>query len=485
MLERVETLQVNYTPLKRWNRCFGELDWTILCKLGMLILAMPYVSVVVINPTVKQLWSASDALCSGYLDFVFTTDVAYNANWAKIPESNSTDGSRPWQRPEEEIESLRFNEKLLDRVLAWPSASYQCPAQACNVSNADGNLSITNIPDCCWVVESQWRSTNEGMLSLRNLGSMGVSDFSESFHPDCAEFENGMDEYPEPSPTPEPTLEPTPPPTPSPYPSPARTPTYTPEPPPPLPPRSAGYSKVRVYTSFTDAVFYAVPDAQPCSSACTDPYKPWCRNGTCVTPTCNDALPYCDFTNLAGQAARMFCPSTCGCDQPGPPLMSKLVSSGCPTSCKTSANYKSANSIVPCNDTAPTNSNTDPSTNAGYWQRMRLRDLQEYVTLWPALAIDSATMQERAKRNSEDLMRLGCAAYVNKMSSEIDAGGPRQAFSIERICGSLSPITGTERGPFNAPITGLQYLCPVSCKCSKSNTWGCPTQYTGAPAGDI
>ena len=309
---------MNYTPLKRWNRCFGELDWTTLCKLGMLILAMPYVSVVVINPTVKQLWSASDALCSGYLDFVFTTDVAYNANWAKIPETNATDGSRPWQRPEEEIESLRFNERLLDRVLAWPSASYQCPAQACNVSNADGNLSITNIPDCCWVAGSQWRNTNEGMLSLRNLGSMGVSDFSETFHPDCAQFENGMEE-----PATPPTPPPTPPPgstsPPSPIPSPTPTSTWIP------PPQSQGYSKVRVYTSFTDAVFYAVPDAQPCSPACTDPYKPWCRNGACVTPTCKDARPYCNLTNLAGQAARMFCPSKCVCDSPGPrDLMSKL-----------------------------------------------------------------------------------------------------------------------------------------------------------------
>ena len=129
---------------------------------------------------------------------------------------------------------------------------------------------------------------------------------------------------------------------------------------------------------------------------------------------------------------------------------------------------------MPCSDTQLTiSTNTDADTEA--FQRERLRDFQEYATQWRALATDSATMQERAKRNSEDLIRLGCAAYVNKLTRP-PRGSTDPTYSIGRVCGSLSPITGTERGPFNAPIMGLQYLCPVSCKCSKSNSWGCPTQ---------
>merc|ERR1712166_374002 len=115
-------------------KCFGHMDFLSVCKLGSIVLAMPLIATFVIAPSVQQLWNTSDALCSGYTDFVFTLDVTRATNWAKMPASNATDygsqNQRPWLRPQSELDDLQFNERVIDEVLQWPNGSHDCPKAA-------------------------------------------------------------------------------------------------------------------------------------------------------------------------------------------------------------------------------------------------------------------------------------------------------------------------------------------------------------------
>ena len=421
-LDEVESLQMKFTK----SKYFGRADCLSVGKFVIIMLAIPIIMIMVIDPTVQQLWEASDALCSGYTDFAFTVDVRHATNWAKVPPSNATDGSRKWRRPESELDVLKFNERVIDEVLAWPSADYQCPKANCTTNLTDPvnistfNLSRTHKPACCWVAEGKWSSLNDGMMSLSNVGKMSVSEYTESFFGDCDERSAGMHVG------------------------------------------DQKYEAVRNYYTFVDAARdhdaagnnTVHPNSSgvymDCSPACSDPYRPWCRNGTCVTPTCHDVLPYCYETSHVGIVARMLCPAECGCDTPISTQMSTLASSGCPTRCRHTPEYIE-DMNRPCEDVAK----TDPR-------------LQLYASELPKLATGTTTMIDYAEWWANMLREKGCEA-VNSLKNEY-------GFELWRICGMLSNETQREIGPFNAEVRGLQYICPDACKCSASDSYGCPTQ---------
>ena len=430
-LEQLESLQLNgHMDFK----CFGHMDFLSVCKLGIIVVAMPLIATFVIEPSVQQLWNTSDALCSGYTDFVFTLDVQRATNWAKVPESNATNhgsqNQRPWLRPQSELDDLQFNERVIDEVLQWPNGSHDCPKAACvvadplRVSGGLQGVSSADIPKCCWVAEGQWRSIDEGTLSLNNIGAMSVAEYTESFHPDCSQPDTGMN------------LE------------------------------SQRFMFVRNYYTFADAAKEAaagisyskngIITLDTCSPTCSDPYKPWCRNGTCVTPTCDiDVLPYCDLTSRAGQNARMLCPEACGCDNPVSGQMSTLIASGCAPYCQHTQWYRDADTR-PCTDMTP----NDP-------------ELIRYATEWPKLATDSTKMFEFASNAARMLISGGCQAYVDEYLDMYN-------YELWRICGMSSPTTLRELGPFNTPVRGLSYFCPQACQCpqkwDQQNSWGCPGQ---------
>ena len=78
-----------------------------------------------------------------------------------------------------------------------------------------------------------------------------------------------------------------------------------------------------------------------CKTACTDPFRPLCRNGVCAPVSCKlDAKPHCNEDTTAGLYARLLCSQTCGCHLPDSSLVYSLRKYGCPPSCRDVPEYR-------------------------------------------------------------------------------------------------------------------------------------------------
>ena len=169
----------------------------------------------------------------------------------------------------------------------------------------------------------------------------------------------------------------------------------------------------------------------------------------CVTPTCDDVRPYCNFSSRLGQIARISCPATCGCQNPGSGQMSSLATSGCPASCAFHPTYEYYNNLTECKDMAANDT-----------------ALMQYADEWLNYSdTGNFKMLQLGNMAADFTSKYGCA-WISQWPSQF----------LASKCGTLSKTTGREIGPFNAPIRGLQYYCPVSCECSLENSWGCPQQ---------
>ena len=85
-----------------------------------------------------------------------------------------------------------------------------------------------------------------------------------------------------------------------------------------------------VFPSFGDKVH----GDDSCDPPCGDRFRPICRAGKCVSPTCSDAKEFCEKTSGAGERARLWCPVTCGCNKALSPLVKIGKNEGCAPSCR-------------------------------------------------------------------------------------------------------------------------------------------------------
>ena len=114
--------------------------------------------------------------------------------------------------------------------------------------------------------------------------------------------------------------------------------------------KSIGETAARLGVGFVDAV---KGGDRTCSSGCADAFNSLCKNGVCVTPSCEDARPHCQSDTTAGLYARMLCPVTCGCKDPYSPLVLCGTNFGCGSSCRDQPEYKRILKDLPCEDAAP------------------------------------------------------------------------------------------------------------------------------------
>ena len=425
-------------PQSRGGRYLGHLDLRTISKLLLMSVAMPIICTFVVIPTTDQLWSASDALCAGAHDFVVTLDPAGAAAWSEVPVSQEVgnDTSRQWYRPASDEGGLLWAERLIDKVIQRPHSAV-CPPELClGCKNDDctAAISITDeeVSDCCWAARNRFPHVEDGSPSLKSLNTWSIPVYSEFFYgrtiertidgreivfnPECSDTMGGQLSY-------------------------ARSMEYT-------------------CMSFTDAVTvsHRVKGTEhllsTCAPSCSDPYKPFCRNGTCVTPTCaTDLISYCSQQSAAGVAARMYCPISCKCDQPDSTNLLRLPTSGCPVHCTSSAAYTTTLTSKACSD-EPANS----------------QHLADYANEWRVQTTGQLSILEvYANQFAPHLPALGCAEWVSSMMTRFSD------ITTQELCGG-KPEFGDETGPLRAPITPLSFWCPVACKCALNNSiTGCPT----------
>ena len=375
--------------------------------------------------------------------------------------SNTTKDTRQWYRPASEQGDLRWAERLIDKVIqrphsavcgadpskfpslppspspspspsssSSPSPSPSPSSSACFTDSDNPEISITDaaIPDCCWAALNQYPNAEGGSLSLKSLNAWSIPVYADFFFSDCD------DEM--------------------------------------APLHYGSYTSSMEYMTFTDAVTlsHRVKDTthllSTCSPACSDPYRPFCRNGTCVTPDCKtDAISYCRQESGAGVVARMYCPKTCECDEPDSTNLLRLPISGCPVGCRSSPYYTTTLASKACSD-EPANS----------------QHLYDYAEEWRVQATGQITSVEvHMLRKSSLLPQLGCAGYVHSLTTGINSEDPNSIYSILEVCGG-TPEHGEGTGPFAAPIAPLSFWCPVACKCAPNNPMpGCPTACLTSP----
>ena len=70
-----------------------------------------------------------------------------------------------------------------------------------------------------------------------------------------------------------------------------------------------------MYASVAEALNAKNGDSETaeCPEACNDWFRPVCLNGSCVSPTCTDLMPFCSVDSVQGRVARLWCPVLCGC----------------------------------------------------------------------------------------------------------------------------------------------------------------------------
>ena len=175
----------------------------------------------------------------------------------------------------------------------------------------------------------------------------------------------------------------------------------------------------------------AVGDAvsrDACGGSCP-PSKPFCdaASGSCKAPSCSDVARYCHDNDDIGLRARLFCPRTCGCDDPRSSLVLANPNQGCGRNCARSGLYMERLQKLPCEDALY----NDTAYNAflDNWEAVGWTWPQDFAARAVKLSIE---------------LRWGCWVL------------PWLELGAANLC--------VEGGAY-WPIRPLSYFCPETCGC--------------------
>ena len=201
-----------------------------------------------------------------------------------------------------------------------------------------------------------------------------------------------------------------------------------------------------VHSIFFTFAAYAPGKTETCPSGCPSPYKPFCKQGRCVTPSCADAAPYCHRPDtLDGVLARMFCPVTCGCNLARSPLHFSRTDSGCAKACQAKRSAKVAK--LPC---------TDVGLGSPNFTAFVDNFINDRKDILQAQGLISILTKVRAK---------GCRALnqtnVRELTRQGRMNAPKGlARGVTYLCfGDPANAIGQQ--------DGLAVFCPVACACSR------------------
>lgn len=400
---------------------------------GSVLLLLLVLVPLVIRPRITQLQEASDALCAGELNFVVTHTADLSMMWADSSKSSQSPTPRPWHRPESELMALDMNALAINALLDGYDDPEKCfkekvkksqlQSDKCSYGDADSvasgsvqhllNYSAPNwgVPDCCWAYQLHAPSISAGPFSLASYERMSIDDATIVGNRACIDYLND-------------------------------------------------YSMVafRGMDSFAKAVHSIRKGGKPhetynlsrCEAGCFDRYRPLCREGQCVSPSCSDAAEFCNQDSAAGQISREYCPDTCGCFNARADQPLNAANQGCGPIC--AARYmeeQSTNTRLKCTDTP-----------IGNEMNRYTRSLDKASLAWPG------TQRYYTAQISQHLKRSGCSILL----ALAGFGVP-----LTTICGDL--FGDSVRGFMQLPITPLAALCPVSCGCVAHPTiFGCPAK---------
>ena len=233
----------------------------------------------------------------GELNFVYSTGTDGLAYWAET--ENSVAAGRPWNFPISELGDIPFAGKLANLLIRGEGQTGCRDGLDSSRSRCSGrqrNLSLPEWgqPDCCWTEDKR----QDGVMTLQRMEGFSIDQAGDGLQQqNCEDL---LD-----------------------------------------PERWIGTEKTHtegLFAGFADIV----NNYSTCPGGCLDRFRPLCKEGQCVTPTCADAAKFCHAFSMAGQSARMFCPITCGCDDPLSPLIQNGENWGCPPSCRTTCKNRSA-----------------------------------------------------------------------------------------------------------------------------------------------
>ena len=185
---------------------------------------------------------------------------------------------------------------------------------------------------------------------------------------------------------------------------------------------------------------------ESCPGGCPDRFKPMCRKGTCLAPSCTFYAEACHEEGIQGIRARHFCGATCGCGT----YNSFVKQNGCPPACTMSANRVLA--AAPCTDAPPNSSSLMDYLNA----------------LVPTISRRGVVFKKQCNNEAcpfrDAMHKHGCQALLIK--------GINDSLPARFFCQKEAP----------ASFRSGARLCPVACQC-RSGEPGCPPSCPASQLG--
>ena len=310
-----------------------DLDVSVAVKLAVVLTLLVMTIPVFILPQLDLLKEAGDALCGalaccgvplclsacmcvsgsyvkfgsgGQTDFAVGVGKDGVAWWVKTDVSNATQSKWEWQQSNAELGSTPFSSQLANQMLLakkLPEDSEDCWNETSSFNFSA--LSFASYPERCWTINSnQYNIDNLERLLTRSLTKLSSEwQYSNQLCMDVLQSEY-FDKW--------------------------------------------GYEYVPLIAA---AVADTLSNSEPrfsiamCPGGCTDALKPLCDNGQCVTPRCSHLRLQCGEETRRGNAARLFCPASCGC---GNAFSGLTYQYGCPSGCL--AKHKEQIAARPCTD---------------------------------------------------------------------------------------------------------------------------------------
>jgi len=400
VVDKSEELEL--PPVKAWK---GLSMHAVGHGLSVLIL-MAVTLIVYLWPQDEKLLYAIDAICGGNTDFGYAVDAAGFPAWASSPPvPGSSSSGRPWrQASQEQQTNMPSVGVLLDKGVL---RNLTCDNVTC--WNQAGSTALSD-NDCCWVSDAKVPFIKGSPFSLQTYSSDVVATANLfKINPYCLDqFDNKDYRY-------------------------------------------------NQWLSFTGA---SNNDATKCDAnmGCPDRFKPFCRDTTCVAPTCKqDVKPFCEKSTLVGTRARMFCPSLCGC---GDPNSTNILATGCAPACTTNYFYTTALDTMPCDDMWSWESVGNTGVEAATSRRRFWRTAKYAADIAALASMVSSSHRSSIMVATDKMNQMGCDA-VNYMN---------WYYGVQ-LCDF-----GWNRG---LPFKGLKVICPIACGCENSyfpypRPAGCP-----------
>ena len=427
----------------RWAQCWGvRLDLRAVFRVVATAALLAVAILGELNPQIRVMVSARDALCGGDVDFVYTLDGMGAIAWAYpdrasfesslINSRNFPDGTTPEVGYTADDPQLKFADSVIDSLLRQQGrdAMQQDPhnnSTDCSTAECyewkDGTLQQRERrPDCCLAKQVRVPQTKAGRFSIAVKKQESAIDAVTLWNPSCADvLGSGL-----------------------------------------------GYDGL-LQGAMGDAIDgKCMNDTCPaqgvqlyCEGGCSAE-TPVCLGGKCMKANCKDVQHYCHKNSVAGVRARQLCPITCGCASPHYPLALALPASGCGPRCVHSGRYLAARAQLPCTDVNA----SDP-------------DFVALLDDWYAVALLFPNDWKHGSHSMiAALRKYGCAYLASEatMTEAVTASGlyPPYIFGIN-MC--------TEGGTY-FPVKPLSYVCPVACGCRSGDAHcpdACPTRTAETP----